>query len=147
MPIFGVEGIHGSGCLQAELPLCLWPLRCPSLLEPVQAILARKLVLPEVYDLMNRVQVGKPANYDRFGVKLSTRACVNPVCVPSTNSSSFPLPLPQELMVQSQAAPVRSACSSALLQFLLDYPLGGWEGANGPQAVDGTGRAVRGTDQ
>ena len=27
-------------------------------------------------------------------------------------------------MVRSQAAPVRSACSSALLQFLLDYPLG-----------------------
>ncbi|PRW58885.1 small subunit processome component 20-like protein [Chlorella sorokiniana] len=51
----------------------------------LKAILARKLVLPEVYDLMNRVQ---------------------------------------ELMVQSQAAPVRSACSSALLQFLLDYPLG-----------------------
>jgi len=46
-------------------------------------------VLPEVYDLMNRVQ---------------------------------------ELMVRSQAAPVRSACSSALLQFLLDYPLGGWVG-------------------
>jgi U3 small nucleolar RNA-associated protein 20 len=54
----------------------------------VQAILARKLVLPEVYDLMNRVQ---------------------------------------ELMVRSQAAPVRSACSSALLQFMLDYPLGEWE--------------------
>lgn len=30
--------------------------------------------------------------------------------------------------MQSQAAPVRSACSSALLQFLLDYPLGGWGG-------------------
>jgi hypothetical protein len=33
----------------------------------------------------------------------------------------------QELMVRSQAAPVRSACSSALLQFMLDYPLGEWE--------------------
>ncbi|KAL4860053.1 Small subunit processome component 20 [Chlorella vulgaris] len=51
----------------------------------LRAILSRKLVLPEVYDLMNRVQ---------------------------------------ELMVQSQAAPVRAACSSALLQFMLDYPLG-----------------------
>ncbi|PSC76593.1 small subunit processome component 20-like protein [Micractinium conductrix] len=51
----------------------------------LKAILARKLVMPEVYDLMNRVQ---------------------------------------ELMVRSQAAPVRAACSSALLQFLLDYPLG-----------------------
>ncbi|KAL4434124.1 hypothetical protein ABPG75_000565 [Micractinium tetrahymenae] len=51
----------------------------------LKAILGRKLVLPEVYDLMNRVQ---------------------------------------ELMVQSQAAPVRASCSSALLQFLLDYPLG-----------------------
>lgn len=30
----------------------------------------------------------------------------------------------QELMVQSQASPVRASCSSALLQFLLDYPLG-----------------------
>ena len=50
-----------------------------------QAILARKLVLPEVYDLMGRVQ---------------------------------------ELMVQSQAASVRALASAALLQFLLDYPLG-----------------------
>lgn len=55
----------------------------------LRAILSRKLVLPEVYDLMNRVQ---------------------------------------ELMVQSQAAPVRAACSSALLQFMLDYPLGEQEG-------------------
>eukprot|EP00887_Chlorella_sp_A99_P000887 scaffold5.g887.t1 len=51
----------------------------------LKAILSRKIVLPEVYDLMNRVQ---------------------------------------ELMVQSQAAQVRALASSALLQFLLDYPLG-----------------------
>ena len=30
----------------------------------------------------------------------------------------------QELMVRSQAAPVRQACSALLLQFLLDYPVG-----------------------
>ena len=51
----------------------------------LQAILSRRLVVPEVYDLMGRVQ---------------------------------------ELMVRSQSAPVRAVCSSALLQFLLDYPLG-----------------------
>lgn len=30
----------------------------------------------------------------------------------------------QEMMVRSQAAPVRQLCSSVLLQFLLDYPVG-----------------------
>ena len=44
--------------------------------------------------------------------------CCCPLCLPPL------LLLLQELMVQSQAAPVRSACSSSLLQFLLDYPLG-----------------------
>lgn len=50
-----------------------------------QAVLQRKLVVPEVYDVMVQVQ---------------------------------------ELMVRSQAAPVRQACSALLLQFLLDYPVG-----------------------
>ena len=58
---------------------------------------------------------------------------------PATQPFSPLLLLPQELMVQSQAAPVRSACSSALLQFLLDYPLGGW-GAEGLRG--GLGRCV-----
>ncbi len=61
----------------SPLPPPRWP--------QAQAILARRLVVPEVYDLMGRVQ---------------------------------------ELMVRSQAAPVRAVCASALLQFLLDYPLG-----------------------
>lgn len=30
----------------------------------------------------------------------------------------------QELMIRSQVASVRQACSSVLLQFLLDYPVG-----------------------
>lgn len=34
--------------------------------------------------------------------------------------------------MQSQAAPVRASCSSALLQFLLDYPLG-----EGPACLPG----------
>lgn len=51
---------------------------------PPQAILARKLVVPEVYDLMEKVQ---------------------------------------EIMVRSQAAPVRQVSSQVLLLFLLDYPL------------------------
>ena len=51
----------------------------------MQAILQRKLVVPEVYDIMTRVQ---------------------------------------EMMVRSQSAPVRQLCSSVLLQFLLDYPVG-----------------------
>lgn len=51
----------------------------------VQAVLQRKLVVPEVYDIMTRVQ---------------------------------------EMMVRSQAAPIRQLCSSVLLQFLLDYPVG-----------------------
>jgi U3 small nucleolar RNA-associated protein 20 len=49
-----------------------------------QAILARKLVVPEVYDLMEKVQ---------------------------------------EIMIRSQAAPVRQVSSQVLLLFLLDYPL------------------------
>ena len=75
-------------CNPSNLRLPDTPPAPPVPLSALQAILARKLVLPEVYDLMNRVQ---------------------------------------ELMVRSQAAPVRSACSSALLQFMLDYPLGEWE--------------------
>jgi U3 small nucleolar RNA-associated protein 20 len=51
----------------------------------LKAILSRKMVLPEVYDLMIRVQ---------------------------------------ELMVRSQGSNVRTLCSSAMLLFLLDYPLG-----------------------
>jgi len=51
----------------------------------LKAILSRKIVLPEVYDLMIRVQ---------------------------------------ELMVRSQGSNVRTLCSSAMLLFLLDYPLG-----------------------
>lgn len=51
----------------------------------VQAVLQRKLVVPEVYDIMTRVQ---------------------------------------EMMVRSQSSPVRQLCSSVLLQFLLDYPVG-----------------------
>ena len=51
----------------------------------MQAVLQRKLVVPEVYDIMTRVQ---------------------------------------EMMVRSQSAPVRQLCSSVLLQFLLDYPVG-----------------------
>lgn len=48
-------------------------------------MLQRKLVVPEVYDVMRQVQ---------------------------------------QLMIRSQAAPVRHACSSVFLQFLLDYPVG-----------------------
>ena len=51
----------------------------------MQAILQRKLVVPEVYDIMTKVQ---------------------------------------EMMVRSQSGPVRQLCSSVLLQFLLDYPVG-----------------------
>lgn len=48
-------------------------------------MLQRKLVVPEVYDIMTRVQ---------------------------------------EMMVRSQTASIRQLCSSVLLQFLLDYPVG-----------------------
>ena len=48
-------------------------------------MLQRKLVIPEVYDIMTRVQ---------------------------------------EMMVRSQTASIRQLCSSVLLQFLLDYPVG-----------------------
>jgi U3 small nucleolar RNA-associated protein 20 len=51
----------------------------------LRAILARRLALPEVYDLMAKVQ---------------------------------------ELVVRPQAAQVRQLAAAALLQFLLDYPLG-----------------------
>ena len=54
-------------------------------IDVMQAILQRKLVVPEVYDIMTKVQ---------------------------------------EMMVWSQSAPVRQLCSSVLLQFLLDYPVG-----------------------
>ena len=51
----------------------------------MQAVLQRKLVVPEVYDIMTKVQ---------------------------------------EMMVRSQAAPIRQLCATVLLQFLLDYPVG-----------------------
>uniref|UniRef100_A0A7S3R808 U3 small nucleolar RNA-associated protein 20 domain-containing protein n=1 Tax=Dunaliella tertiolecta TaxID=3047 RepID=A0A7S3R808_DUNTE len=51
----------------------------------LRAILGRRLVVPEVYDVMNWVQ---------------------------------------GLMVRSHSPQVRATCASALLQFLLDYPLG-----------------------
>lgn len=51
----------------------------------LRAVLSRKIVVPEVYDVMEWVQ---------------------------------------EVMVRSQSNNVRSMCSSTLLQFLLDYPLG-----------------------
>ena len=45
----------------------------------------RRLVVPEVYDLMGRVE---------------------------------------DVLVSAQSVPVRQACASALMHFLLDYPLG-----------------------
>ncbi|MEW5318207.1 MAG: hypothetical protein WDW38_009447 [Sanguina aurantia] len=57
----------------------------PAAFSLLRAVLARRLVLPEVYDVMSKVQ---------------------------------------EVMVRSQSTPVRQLCSSTLLQFLLDYPLG-----------------------
>ena len=45
----------------------------------------RRLVVPEVYDLMGRVE---------------------------------------DVLVSAQSVPVRQACASALMQFLLDYPVG-----------------------
>ncbi|KAK9840687.1 hypothetical protein WJX84_003409, partial [Apatococcus fuscideae] len=51
----------------------------------LRAILGRRLVVPEVYDLMGRVE---------------------------------------DVLVSAQSVPVRQACASALMQFLLDYPLG-----------------------
>ncbi|KAK9863125.1 hypothetical protein WJX84_001609, partial [Apatococcus fuscideae] len=51
----------------------------------LKAILGRRLVVPEVYDLMGRVE---------------------------------------DVLVSAQSIPVRQACASAMMQFLLDYPLG-----------------------
>ncbi len=48
-------------------------------------MICRRLVVPEVYDLMGRVE---------------------------------------DVLVSAQSVPVRQACASALMQFLLDYPLG-----------------------
>ncbi|GIL61502.1 hypothetical protein Vafri_15933, partial [Volvox africanus] len=57
----------------------------PTAFALLRALLSRRVVVPEVYDVMDRVQ---------------------------------------QIMVRSQSAPVRNACGVALLQFLLDFPLG-----------------------
>ncbi|GFR52617.1 hypothetical protein Agub_g15133, partial [Astrephomene gubernaculifera] len=57
----------------------------PTAFALLRALLGRRVVVPEVYDVMDRVQ---------------------------------------QIMVRSQAAPVRTCCGVALLQFLLDFPLG-----------------------
>ncbi|KAG2487780.1 hypothetical protein HYH03_013624 [Edaphochlamys debaryana] len=57
----------------------------PTAFALLRALLGRRVVVPEVYDVMDRVQ---------------------------------------QIMVRSQSSAVRSSCSAALLQFLLDFPLG-----------------------
>ncbi|GIL90429.1 hypothetical protein Vretifemale_18038, partial [Volvox reticuliferus] len=57
----------------------------PTAFALLRALLSRRVIVPEVYDVMDRVQ---------------------------------------QIMVRSQSAPVRNACGVALLQFLLDFPLG-----------------------
>lgn len=82
----------------------------------MQAVLQRTLVVPEEYDvtvLRARAKCDPPAALQAV--------LQRKLVVPEVYDVMVQV---QELMVRSQAAPIRQACSSVLLQFLLDYPVG-----------------------